>query len=241
MLTKFQGLHAWKLFHGVSSNSTTKLLYSESASLFAKILRSNLSVGSYTLLDMGSHRGELLEDLVSELNGYDLNTIAVDLNEEDLATNGAQTKIKSDLAHLPIENKSVDIDVARYVMAWNSIAKQKEIIKEIARVTKRIAIIQHQGADQNNPKALQNASKKLFDGSILSLEREEFYFSSSDEIETIFKDLDLNFEKIQSRRIDNLSDVYIEKYQIPQSDATKVKEILSGSDYIIQTTWVIKF
>ncbi|HAO64574.1 TPA: hypothetical protein DCQ44_01175, partial [Candidatus Taylorbacteria bacterium] len=116
MLTKFQGLHAWKLFHGISHHSTTNLLYKESAALFAKIVRENLSLGTYTLLDMGSHKGELLQDLVSELNGYTLHTIAIDLNEEDLMENSAQRKIKADLGQIPIEDKSVDIDVARYVI-----------------------------------------------------------------------------------------------------------------------------
>lgn len=229
------------LFHGNSANKSVKLLYAESTSLFSKIIRQNLAPSTYNLLDLGSHKGEFLEDLVGELNEYTFHTIAVDVNELDLRDNIADTKINASLTDLSVKDKSIDITLARYSIAWNSLEKQKEIIKEIGRVTTKLAIIQHQGADTVNPKQLQDASKQLFAGKIASLEREEFYFSSAEEIEAWFKESGLTFERIQHRKINSLSAIYIEKYQLTGVDADQVKNILSNSDYLFQTAWVIKF
>ena len=87
MKFNFQGLNAGFLFHGKSAKKPVKLIYAESADLFAGLITNRLEKGEYSLLDLGSHKGEFLEDLKSRLNGYSFETVAVDVNESDLKEN----------------------------------------------------------------------------------------------------------------------------------------------------------
>lgn len=236
-----QGLNAWRIFHGAATSKTAQLVYGESKELFSQVIRENLMSGIYTLADLGSHRGEFLEDFIGALPEYKFKTIAVDVNIDDLNKNHADQIVVSELFKLELPDKSVDISFARYALAWNDIDHQKDILREIKRVTKKIAIIQHQGASDDNPSLLQNASMKLFGGEIPELNREEFFFSTASQLENIMEELDLDFKKVQDRKVSGLSDIFIEKYDLSRSDSRRVKEILRDSDYIQQLTWVIKF
>ena len=115
-------------------------MYKESASLFSSLIRDYLPHGNYEMADLGSHRGGFLKDLTELLPEYKFHTTAVDVNEDDLKVNIADQKIHSDLSSLPIEDKSIDITLARYVIAWNALEQQKEILKEISRITKKLRL-----------------------------------------------------------------------------------------------------
>lgn len=241
MLSKIQGILAEKLFHGFSDNKTIKLVYGESAELFSEIIKEEYKKGEYSLLDVGSHKGEFLQDLLSELPEYNFNTTAVELNDFDLNQNIADNKILSDVKKIPLGDKNFDITVSRYVLAWNSLENQKKIISEIKRLTRGIAIIQHQGADKDNPEELQKSSGDLFSGVISQLKREEFYFSTEQEIAGILKDEDIKYENIQSRKVEGLAELLIEKYSLSRGEAEKTMDILKNSNYIVQSTFVLDF
>lgn len=241
MKFNFQGLNAISLFRGKSATKPAKLIYAESAVLFADAIKSHLPVEAYTLLDLGSHKGEFLEDLVEKLRDYSFDAIAVDVNEADLKDNPAETKIAADLITIPLGDKSVDITIARYAIAWNNAENQKRIIKEIGRLTRTIAIIQHQGSDPEHPHNPQTAARELFRGKIPELKREEFYFSSATEVEAWFTEFGFKFERIQHRRVEDISELYIEKYRLEGDNAEAVRNILAGADYLWQTAWVVTF
>lgn len=243
MLSKIQGVLAEKLFHGISNNKTIKLIYGESADLFSDVIREkfNPESGPYNLLDLGSHKGEFLQDFIKRLPEYEFITTAVEFNDFDLEKNIADNKVLSDVKEVSLEDKKFDITTSRYVLAWNSIENQKRIISEIKRLTKGIAVIQHQGADKNNPDELQKSSEELFNGAIPSLKRDEFYFSTETQLEDILKENDIKYEIIQSRKIEGLAEIFIEKYSLEDSDSKKVEDILKDSNYIVQTTFVLDF
>ncbi len=241
MLAKIQGILAEKLFHGFSGNQTIKLVYGESSELFAKIIQKEFIKGIYSLLDIGSHKGEFLQDLLENLGEYNFDTTAVEINDFDLSQNIAKNKVLSDVKKIPLDDKNFDITVSRYVLAWNSLENQKKIISEIKRLTKGVAIIQHQGADKDNPEELQKSSSELFSGIVKPLRREEFYFSTESEIENILKEEDVKYEIIQSRKVEGLAELLIEKYSLSDDEAEKTKEILKNSNYIVQSTFVLDF
>jgi ubiquinone/menaquinone biosynthesis C-methylase UbiE len=241
MNIKEQGISADTIFHGEVTLEAVRLVYKESASLFSSLIRECLPQGNYEMADLGSHKGGFLKDLTELLPEYKFHTIAVDVNEDDLKVNIADQKIQSSLLQLSIENKSIDVTLARYVIAWNTLEQQKEILKEISRITKRIAIIQHQGANSNNPTELQNASIELFNGVVPLLKRENFFFSTSAQLEEYMRELNIKFKNVQHQNVKGLSDILIEKYKLSENDIQKVKQILKNSDYVDQTTWVLEF
>lgn len=241
MNLKDQGENSHTIFHGNTESEASRLMYRGSALLFSEIIRSNLKNNEYTLADLGSSKGEFLNDLIKHLPEYNLKTIAIDINEDDIKINNADKKIVTNLTNIPLDDKSVDITTARYVLSWNNIADQKKIIEEIKRITKHIAIIQHQGANTNHPNSLQESSKILFNGIIPQLKRDNFFFSTSTQIEDFMNGLNISFKKIQERDVEGLSNIFIEKYNLSEIDTKQVKEILRNSDYITQSTWVLNF
>lgn len=243
MNLKEQGSNASNLFSGTSFSRPAELLYKESSKLFAEILQKYKQVKDkeYIIADLGSHRGNFLKDVVGLLPGYRFKTIAIDVNVDDLEYNSADVKIVSDLNDLKLDDKSIDITLARYVLAWNDLNKQKEILAEIKRVTKGIAIVQHQGAKEIDGEILQNASKELFSGIVPALKRESFHFSTANEIESILDSLDIQFERVQYRDVEALSELLIEKYSLNEDDRQKVINILKDSDYVTQICWILKF
>jgi len=241
MNQKEQGINAEKIFHGENESEAVRLMYRESVGLFSNVIKSKLVPGSYNLADLGSHRGEFLNDLTSLLPEYNFKTIAVDVNEDDLVLNIATEKVISDLTKILISDKSVEVTIARYALAWNNLENQKKILDEIKRITSKIAVIQHQGANPEIPEGLQNSSKLLFGGVIPQLKRENFFFSNPRELEKYMKDIGLNYEILQDRNVPGLSDIFIEKYKLSPEESKKVKDILDGNDYVRQTTWILKF
>ncbi|MEI8339102.1 MAG: methyltransferase domain-containing protein [bacterium] len=241
MNQKDQGANADILFHGEGSTEAIKLIYKESAQFLTNKLKEKLNPGEYTLADLGSHKGAFLTDFISLLPDYNFITTAIDVNGDDLKDNQAMKKIISNLKNIPVSDKAFDVVIARYSIAWNTFEDQNKILTEIKRITKKIAIIQHQGADSDNPIPLQTASEKLFSGIIPKLKRNEFFFSTPKHIEGFMQELDLNFEKIQDRKVEGLSGVLAERFKLTDVEALETKKILEGSDYITQSAWIINF
>lgn len=233
-----------EVFSGVIEKIPLKLLYSESAKFFAELIKDNLSPRTepYKLLDVGSFKGELLKNIIAELdNHYKLNTTGIDINEKALGENNIlDNKVVADLAAMPFEDDSFDLSEARYVLVWNSPERQRDILREINRVSNELAIIQHAGADDLNTTVWQEKMHSLLHGGVEKLLRPESYFSSADEIEGWMKDLGIKFKRVQHRRVDKVSQVFIERYKLDKEGTNKTLQILGDKDYIFQTTWIIK-
>jgi len=236
-----QGVNAEKLFHGKMEGHAAELFYTESAGLFASIISKEIPKGTYSLVDLGGHKGELLSEIASLLPDYKFNSTVVD-RVEGLDPGVDGEKIVGDITHTSFESKNADIVFLRYVLAWNTTEGQREILKEVARITKRIAIIQHQGADSANPGLLQEAQARLFSGEIPELKRDpNFMWTDPRSLESLMMELGIKYSIVQDRRIDGLSDLFIEKYGLAGSKAEAVREILRNCDYVMQTTWVLDF
>lgn len=236
-----QGINAEKIFHGKMESRATELFYGESAELFADIISRYLSPGEYSLVDLGGHKGELLTDVLGRLPDYSFHSTIIDrVGGLDSGVNAE--KIVTDITHvLPIESRSVDVVLLRYVLAWNNLNSQKTILKEVNRITKRIAIIQHQGADSHNPQVLKNAQMRLFSGEIPELNRStDFLWTDPRSLELFMAESGIKFSVIQDRRIDGLSTLFIEKYGLTGVKAETVRRILQDCDYVMQTTWIIE-
>lgn len=243
MNIKEQGEYSEVMFRGENSSRAAELVYSESVKLFSDAIIATLPEGRYSIADLGSSKGEFFKNLLNSetLTNFTFDTIAVDVNEDDISANSAESRIVSDLQSLSLADKSVDIILARYALAWNNLEGQRKILEEIKRVTKGIAIIQHQGANSENPEGLQDASLQLFSGIIPTLKRDAFYFSSAEQLEEIMKELNISFERIQNRDVDGLSSIFIDKYDLSEEDAQTTVDCLKGSDYVTQTAWILRF
>jgi ubiquinone/menaquinone biosynthesis C-methylase UbiE len=238
-----QGEMAQELFSGSVEKPAIKELYSESAGFFAEIIKSRLSPRDtpYEMLDVGSFKGDLVRNVITELGGeYKIKATGIDTNESALAENSAvERKVVADITSMPFDDCSFDFSEARYVLIWNELDKQKEILKEINRVSKNFAIIQHAGADNENTIDWQRAMHSLLKGGVDKLKRQVCYFSSADEIENVMRDSRIIFERVQNRRVENVSQVFIEKYRLNEIEAAQSVSILGNKDYIYQTTWII--
>lgn len=241
MNLKEQGLNAVNSFRGEATSEASRLVYNGSATLFSNVIKTELEPNKYILTDLGSHRGEFLEDLLNLLPEYTFETIAVDVNSCDLKENKADKKFISDLSKLDMNDKSVDATIIRYALSWNDLENQKNIIKEIKRITKKIAIIQHQGANSEHPEELWNASRQLFSGTVPKLKRDKFFFSTPKQVEEFMNELEITFEKVQEEEVKGLSDLLIEKYDLSEEDSHNTKDILKNSDYVVKSAWVLRF
>lgn len=238
-----QGERASEIFGGKAESETVEKLYGESAKFFSDIIREKLNgktVKTYTLADVGGFKGEFLENILKNLSEYNFDTIGVDLEKNLKENNIVKKKIAADLSKLPISGKSIDIAIARYILVWNNEEKQKEILKEISRIVGNFAIVQHAGADSENSDKWRMKLDDLLDGEeVPKAKRTGHYFSSREEIEKWMEENNIRFERISERKVDNLSNVFIERLALSEEDAKKTREILTGKDYIIQTTWLI--
>ena len=242
MNLKEQGINQEAVFKGEGKSNAIYLAYGESVVLFSRAVRSNLKSNGkeYVLADLGSAKGSFLKKLLDVLPEYVFKTIAIDVNIDDIKHNTAEQKIISDLSIIDMPDKSIDVTIMRYALAWNTLDKQHKILSEIKRITRDIAIIQHQGSDENYPKKLQNAAEILFSGVVPQLERINFFFSTSKQVEQIMSNLGINFERIQNRKIEGLSDIFIEKYKLQKDEADKVYKILKDTNSIVQSAWILK-
>lgn len=190
--------------------------------------------------DIGSFKGELLDSLIKILPEYKFKTIAVDINEKALEENSAEEKIFADASKLPFEDNSIDIEIVRFLLQWNSWEKQKEIIRQIARTTKEFALIEHGGADSIDSDEWRKNMDRLFEGKeVPKLKRGEHFFSSRDEIEQMMKEEGIRFERIREKVIQNIAEIYAERFGLSKEDYLKTKEILADKNFFIQTDWVI--
>jgi len=95
-------------------------------------------------------------------------------------------------------------------------------------------------ADNKNSDEWRLRLDDLLDGEeVPKAKRIGHYFSSREEIEKWMKENNINFERLSERKVDYVSNVFIERLELDEDDATKTKNILDDKDYIIQTTWVI--
>jgi ubiquinone/menaquinone biosynthesis C-methylase UbiE len=184
--------------------------------------------------------GDFLKDLIALLPEYTFKTIAIDVNADDLEKNKADQKIVSNLTKIEVPDRSVDIVICRYTLAWNNLETQREILREIKRISKGLVVIQHQGANSLNPEVLQKASKELFSGVIPQLKRDAFFFSTAEQLEVFMKELEITFERIQDKTVNGLSGLFIDKYGLSDTEADEVKRILKDSDYLTLSSWVLK-
>ncbi len=238
-----QGEQGGVVFRGEGRFKASQELYAQSAENFANLIKEKLPVRDepYLLADLGGHKGELLGNILEKLPEYDFKTIAIDLNEDALAQNvGAGEKIVASLDKLPLADKSIDVAVARYVLVWNEYEWQKAILNEIARVVKKFGIIEHAGAPSDDTEAWRQNLNNLFNGGqVPALKRDMHFFSSRDEVEKLMRGSGIRFECISEKKVNGVSDVFIEKWKLGSNDAGKTKEILGDKDYIVQTRWVI--
>ena len=155
------------VFSGNSSNAANISTYGETAEIFAKQIKDSISNRNsrYTILDIGSYKGELISNIKKLLPDYNLEFIGIDINCGAMESNEtADIKIVADASHIPLEDGSVDFSIMRYVLQWNLSEKQKEIISEINRVTKNKILIEHVGSPENNITEWRKITDSIFSG-----------------------------------------------------------------------------
>ncbi len=232
-----------KIFKGKSISAPIIEIYGESAGLFSNIIKSRLpdTGKTYTLLDIGSSRGELLSDILDLLPEYRFDITVTDTNPNAIAENCINgKKIVTDAESLPFEDKSIDLVIMRYVLQFNLFENQKRIIDEISRVVKGFAIIQHGGADDFNPEAWREVVGKIFiDDELPQIKRDGMFFSSSNEIENYMDSKNVKYERVLSKKIWGLSQAFIERYSLSGEQASYLRDKLGDKDFLVQTTWII--
>ncbi len=238
-----QGEGAHEIFAGAPGNPAIEKMYSESATYFADIIRNLLKPQEqpYEMLDVGSFKGELLQKILQELGDeYNFHTIGIDKDEVFFDGNKVvDSKINGDISEMPIKDKSVDVAIVRYVLQWNSAERQKQILRELDRVCREFAIIQHAGADRENTEVWQERMHHMVFGGLPKVSRPEGYFSSPSEIEEWMEEAGIHFQKLQDRKIEKVSSVFAEKYKLNEEETKQAEEILGDTDSIQQTTWII--
>lgn len=238
-----QGVRASEIFSGKVEVTPVKKIFGESAQMFSDIIKERLGAegGNYRMADFGSHKGELLENICKLLPEFNFHAIGIDLENNLKENKAAQEKISADLGNIPMEDKSVDVGFARYVLHWNNLKEQEQILKEIARIVKDFAIVQHVGADNESPAQWRGRVDDLLDGKeIPKLERHGHFFSSSQEVEKILIENNIPFEKVLEVRVNNLSETLSQRFSLDKNEKQLAQKMLKGNDYIIQSTWIIK-
>lgn len=237
------GVETSRVFRGEYASQANREMYAETAEFFANVIKKRLPIREepYALLDVGSFRGELMDELLKKLAGYKFKTVALDINKDALENNqAANEKVVADAEKMPIADKSIDIAIVRYMLAWNKADKQRKILEEISRVCKEFVLIEHLGADSANTDKWRERMDDLVSGrEIPKLKRGEHFFSSSDEIEIWLKEAGIDFKQLRSRRIENAADNYVERYGLNEEEAKKTREILGDKNYFFQTDWII--
>ena len=238
------GENTSEIFSGRTKTETSTKLYAETADFISNIIRNKVGSQKENLkiLDVGTHKGELISDISNNLApDYQLEVTGVDLNEDALAENKAVSdKIISDATNLQLKDNLFDISIIRYVLQWNNFEKQKEIIKEILRVTNGLILIEHAGPnDEDVISWRNNMSNLLSNNHVPKIMRENYFFSSKNEIESFLMKNNINFERLRDRRIEKVSNAFIERYNLSEEESLLVRKILDDKDYIYQTDWII--
>ncbi len=239
------GVNTGKAFSGDGLSLAIIKTYADSVDIFVKALKTKLNysgvVTSYgSLADFGTFSGEFLKNLVNRLSLENISfskIYGLEINSDALEKNiVAEEKIVTDLVNIPVKDKTFDISTARYVLQWNSLDRQEKIIKEIIRTTKMFSVIQHPSVDY----AGQEKFHEIFKGELIpSLKRIESYYSTQEEIEQIFERNNIKFEVFNKEKIQNISDVFIERYGLSETEASSLKRFLGSDDYWDRVTWVI--
>ncbi len=237
------GEAAQEMFSGKTHESSVGQLYAETAALFAEVIKNKLPPrdAPYEMLDVGSFKGDLVANVVKEVgDDYHFAITGIDVNGEALEQNQAvSTKVTADISAMPFADRQFDVTEARYVLVWNKPEKQEQILREINRVTSDFSILQHAGADNTDTSAWQHNIHALLSGGVPKLQRQECYFSSADEIEQWMTQNGIQFKRIQHRKVDKVSSVFIEKFKLSEEETRVTHQILGDKDYIYQTTWII--
>lgn len=230
------------LFSGNCSLQANQLLYSESAPLISSAIRRKLpdKEPRYIFADFGSNKGSLLHSVLQHLPDYHFQTVAIDIPENLIDNTNANVVVAADISeYIPMADSTADIGMMRYVLSWNNFEKQPAILNEITRVMKGFIVLQHGGADDNDPDAWRRNMDIALNGSIPKIKRTGHFFASRGEIEEWMKASHIKFECILSRRIKSVSDVFIERTPLDTEESEMLRDILDDKDYIIQTTWII--
>lgn len=230
------------LFRGNCSLRANKLLYSESASLISSVIRRKLpnKEPRYIFADFGSNKGDLLHSVLQHLPDYHFQTMAIDIPENLIGNTNADVMVAADISeYIPMADNTADIGMMRYVLSWNDPGKQSAILNEITRVTKGFIVLQHGGADDNDPDAWRKNMDATLNGSIPKIKRAGHFFASRKEIENWMRTNHIEFKCILNRRIEKVSDVFIERTPLDAEESLALRNILDDKDYIIQTTWII--
>jgi SAM-dependent methyltransferase len=235
------GIKTSDVFRGKSESGPVREIYGESAKFFSEIIRSKFTTDKkHSLLDIGSAKGELVSEMLGYLPEYEFDITATDTNPDAINENPAKNKIVADAESLPINDQSIDIVLMRYVLQFNSLNSQENILKEVQRVTKEIAIVQHGGADSVDLDGWRSNVDQIFHSSeFLPLNRDGILYLSQNEIEFMMNKNNIRYERIQSRRIEGLSQAFIERYCLNENQSKLIKDILGDRDYIMQTTWIV--
>ena len=235
------GIKTSDVFRGKSELGPVREIYGESAKFFSEIIRSKFVADKRrSLLDIGSAKGELLSEMLGYLPEYEFDVTATDTNPYAIDENPAKNKIVADAESLPIDDNTIDITLMRYVLQFNSLNSQENILKEVQRVTKEIAIVQHGGADSVDSDSWRSCVDQIFHSSeLLPLNRDGILYSSQNEVESMMDKNNIRYERIQSRRIEGLSQAFIERYSLNEGQIKLIKNMLGDKDYIMQTTWII--
>jgi SAM-dependent methyltransferase len=231
------------IFRGESNSDAIRKIYGQSAEQFADIVKSKLPPvsHSYSLLDIGSSKGELLGDVLRLLPDYHFVVTITDTNPEAVAQNMVVgKKIIADAESLPFQDKEFDLILMRYVLQFNSFDGQKKIIDEIARVVSKIAIVQHAGPDTENPDLWREKVEPIFsDDKLPQIKRSGMFWSSHDEIEKYMTKRGIRFEMISTDKINGFSQTFIERYDMNNKQAQQIRNLLGDKDYLLKTTWII--
>jgi len=236
-----QGENSSDVFGGANKTKTTVEIYGQSPEFFANIIRQKLNPDKeYNLADLGSFDGKLLENVLKLLPEYKFRTFGID-REQNLKNNhSAQEKIAAEIDWIPLSDKSMDIVLGRYILVWNDPEKQKRILKEIGRITRGFAIVQSAGSDTEGSDAWREKFNHLFSGKdVPKLHRVGHFFSSRDEVEGWMKEQNIQFERIQDRKVNEFSNVFCEKYNLDDAECAMTKKILDDKDFTVQNTWII--
>ncbi len=238
--TIYQGENSSQTFSGENKTQTTFELYAQSADFFANNIKQKLiPQQEYIFADLGCYGGELQESIINLLPQFQFYTIGIDHENNLLNNNFAHEKIGADIERVPLKDNSVDIALMRYVLHWNIAEKQKRILKETMRLIRDFAIIQHVGPDQSDAVSWREKITVLLSGKVPKIERYGHFWSSSDEVESWMKEQNIQFERIQHRKIDTFSNMFYEKYNLSEEENREVVEFLGDKNYIVQTSWLI--
>jgi len=227
--------------HGVSA--INRLLYAQTAPLFAEQVRSRLPATAkpYRLLDIGTFKGELLGNILEAMPEYRFQTVGIDIDERALNSNGAaEFRILGSADRIPLGDRSVDLAISRYVLQWNDPERQKEILHEVSRTIRHFSLLTHNGPEAVNAADWRGKQDLLFTGvAIPRLKRHGCFFASPAEIEQWLDELGIPYDRLDSRTLEGVDAMYQERYALDAGEAAQVRSILGDHNYVAHSDWIL--